>query len=86
MIVCIYIDTVSDDVEARLSRGEVQRYCGWCGIWRWDDECDHPGKQIEAEFWATAKKIEKEVRKKYPTQEDRYLRQLRKARRDGEVE
>ena len=74
-----------DDCEERHARREVQKYCGTCGKWRWPDECSHEGKLTEKELKAMDRMIAKEVRRKYPSGESRYRKELRAARKNGDI-
>lgn len=78
-----------DDCHARIARGEQQRRCPHCCKWVWDGEdCGHdPADRLtEAQFAAIGRRIEREVRRAYPTREDRLSREYRDAAERGEFD
>lgn len=72
-----------DDANARMKRGERQLYCWKCDLWRWPGQCKHKHKMTYQALRRFYKQVEKETRKKYPTQEDKYRRAFRRAVRNG---
>lgn len=77
-----------DDCAARRKRGEKQLHCGMCSKWRWPGECAHGPEHMSTarQFNAMLKRVEREVRRRYPSQEDRYRRDVRAARARGELD
>ena len=76
--------------ERKIRQGIKQRYCVACGKWRWDDEAccvdtngNAAARQTKKEFWREAKRIEREVKKLYPSSEEKYRKEVRQARKDG---
>ena len=85
--VCV-ISYVEESIEAgrRCRRGERQLYCFECGgLWRWPEQCDHEGRMTYKELRSFIAKVKKEVRRRYPTQQDRLHRELAAAIRRGAV-
>lgn len=74
-----------EKAERRYRRGERQLYCPECGLWRWLDECEHENRMTYRELRSYIAKVKKEVRRRYPTQEDRLHREFVAAIRKGEV-
>ncbi len=87
----VYVCTISyveehADADRRYRRGERQRYCFEHGTWQWPDGCDHEGKLTYRELRSYLAKVKKEVRRRYPTQQDRLHREYTAAVRKGEVQ
>ncbi len=74
------------DAERRYRRGERQGYCLTCRLWRWPDECEQHVKLTAKEFRVFIAQTRKEVRRRYPTESDRYRRELAAAMRKGEAQ
>lgn len=75
----------SVEAERRYRRGERQLYCFECGTWEWPDGCVHEGKMTYRELRSYIAKVKKEVRRRYPTQEDRLHREFVSAMQKGEL-
>lgn len=66
-IICT-LDYVEKALEAekRLKKGERQKYCQVCSLWRWEEECSHTDKLSQTQFDIAQQEFEKGIRKKKP--------------------
>ena len=73
------------EADRRIARGERQLYCLGCGgLWRWPEQCDHEGRMTYKEFRTMVARLKRQVRRRYPTDRDRYEHELAAATRRGE--
>lgn len=73
------------EAERRLRKGDRQLWCGTCNKWGWIETCDHPGRMTVREFDAEARRIKKEVARRYPSLETRLTQEFKAARKRGEA-
>ena len=73
--------------EVQRKAGIKQSMCTRCGLWRTPQEkcCDGARRMTVREWNAENKRIERQVKRDYPSQEVRYQREVRAARRRGDL-
>ena len=81
---CVSIPYVEAGVEAtrRLQAGDRQLYCGECRRWVWPEQCAHEGRMTDREFTALVRRLQREVAREYPSQEQRDLEERRRIAED----